>query len=510
MPPKDGQSSGDWRVKQGFLRFYVLITGAAVMSVEFAAQRLLEPFFGNSEIVWATLIGVILLALSGGYWIGGRIADKWPTMTGVSLLTLGAGIYVAVLPSIANPLLNSVSGGLLNTPAGLVISALAGTVILFMPPVAALGAISPYAVRLVIINANSAGTKTGSLYFWSTFGSLIGTFVPTLYIIPTYGVRTAFWISATLLILLGAATLKKPVMLIACLIPLAVSQISSPLLKPVSGLITEVETPYQFAQVYRLNSTETALSVNDSAGIQSIYTPSRLTGLYYDAYLVLPYMFPSSQQVPTLLIGMAAGTIPTLYLRDVDPFRAKVPMTGVEIDPKLIQLGKKYFHLKPSAAKVINQDGRVYIRTTKSKFKLMIVDAYSQEIYIPFYLTTKQFFQECLDHLETNGILAMNVNATSAHASLLRAIERTLMTVFPHVYIAKAPGEYNQLLIGSRGRLNLPRTSQLPNFLRPVDTNLSHSWRTPHPGPGIVLSDNHAPVQQMTNQMILSKLTGKL
>ena len=164
MPPKDGQSSGDWRVKQGFLRFYVLITGAAVMSVEFAAQRLLEPFFGNSEIVWATLIGVILLALSGGYWIGGRIADKWPAMTGISLLTLGAGIYVALLPSIANPLLNSVSGGLLNTPAGLVISALAGTVILFMPPVAALGAISPYAVRLVIINASSAGTKTGSLH----------------------------------------------------------------------------------------------------------------------------------------------------------------------------------------------------------------------------------------------------------------------------------------------------------------------------------------------------------
>lgn len=510
MPPKNGHSLGDWRVKQGFLRFYVLITGAAVMSVEFAAQRLLEPFFGNSEIVWATLIGVILLALSGGYWLGGRIADKWPASTGISLLTLGAGIYVALLPSIANPMLNSVSRGLLNTPAGLVISALAGTVVLFMPPVAALGAISPYAVRLVIINADSAGTKTGSLYFWSTFGSLIGTFVPTLYLIPTYGVRTTFWISATLLILLGAATLKKAVALIACLIPLLVSQVSSPLLKPVSGLITEVETPYQFAQVYKLNSTETALSVNDSAGIQSIYTPSRLTGLYYDAYLVLPYMFPSSQQVPTLLIGMAAGTIPTLYLRDVDPYRAKVPVTGVEIDPKLIQLGKTYFHLKASAAKVINQDGRVYIRTTKSKFSLMIVDAYSQEIYIPFYLTTKQFFQECLSHLDSNGILAMNVNATSSHAPLLQAIERTLMSVFPHVYIAKAPGEYNQLLIGSLSAINLPSSAQLPSFLGPVSAKLSLTWHSPHPPQGIVLTDNRAPVQQMTNQMILNKLSGKL
>ncbi len=510
MPAETIKPKGDWRVRHNFLRFFVFFTGASVMAVEFSAERLLEPFFGNSEIVWSTLIGIILLALSAGYALGGRLADRWPTPSGMSLLAIGAGGFVALLPFLANPLLTAVSGGLLETPAGTVIASLLGTSALFVLPVAALGAISPYAVRLVINQMESAGTKTGSLYFWSTFGSLFGTFIPTLYTIPTFGVRTTIWASATVLMVLGLSTLQKPVFLLASILPLVFTQASTSLLKPVKGLITEVETPYQFAQVYRLNSSQIALSVNDSTGIQSIYTPNRLTGLYYDAYLTLPYIFPKSKSVNTLLIGMAAGTIPTLYSRDVDPFRAPVPVTGVEIDPKLIQLGNRYFHLKKSAAHVINEDGRVFIRTTKATYDLMIVDAYSQEIYIPFYLTTKQFFQECLQHLNSDGILAMNVNATSAHAPLIQAIERTLATVFPHVYIAKAPGAYNELLIASRTPTSPPAPNTLPSFLAPVSQSLLRSWRNPHPGKGIVLTDNRAPVQQMTNQMIFQKLGAKL
>ena len=503
-------SARDWRLNQNFLRFFVFCTGAAVMAVEFSAQRLLEPFFGNSEIVWATLIGVILLALSTGYAIGGRAADRWPVPQGIALLSLGAGLFVALLPMLSSPLLVSVSGGLLDTPAGLVIASLLGTTALFVPPVVALGAVSPYAVRLLIQNTDTVGRNTGSLYFWSTFGSLAGTFVPTLYTIPSFGVRATIWASAGILLLLGLGTLGKPILLVGSLLPMAMSQASPPLLKPVKGLVTEVQTPYQFAEVYKLNRTETALSVNDSAGIQSIYTPNHLTGLYYDAYLTLPFMFPKTQQVDTLLIGMAAGTIPTLYSRDVDPFRARVHITGVEIDPKLVQLGTEYFHLHPSAAKIVNTDGRVYVRTTKAKFNLMIVDAYSQEIYIPFYLTTKEFFQECLGHLDQNGILAMNVNTTSSNAPLLKAIERTLLTVFPHIYLAKAPGAYNELLVASKDPIGLPADSALPRFLDGVRASLALTWNTPNPGKGIILTDNHAPVQQMTNQMIFNQLGAKL
>ncbi len=501
----------DWRRSPLFLRVFVFGTGAAVMAVEFSAERLMEPFFGNSQLVWASLIGLILLALSVGYSIGGRLADLHPTPRVLGLVTFLAGAYVAALPFLASPFLSAVVHGLLNTPAGVVVSSLLGTAVLVLPPVAALGAASPYAIRLAVEGRETAGSKAGSLYAWSTFGSLVGTFVPSFLTIPDVGVRETFWICAAVLLALGALAMGGRALVAAAVLPLLLPSIAPPLLKTVPGLVTEVETPYQFAEVYRLSpSGDIALSVNDSAGIQSLYTTRQLTGLYYDAYMTLPYMFPRTQRVRGLLIGMAAGTIPTLMQRDVDPYRAPVRLTAVEIDPELVRLGREYFHLSPSAARVVSADGRVYLQATQARYNLIIVDAYSQEIYIPFYLTTQEFFALCRAHLSTGGIVALNVNAVSRKAALLRAIERTAMRVFPYVYIAKAPGAYNELLVASVRPVSLPTQAALPAFLRPVAAGLAASWRTPKPGPGLVLTDNRAPVEMLTNRMILSRLGGEL
>ena len=512
MAPEEASSDappplkGAWRTTGVFLRTFVFATGAAVMAVEFAAERLLQPFFGNSELVWATLIGLILLALSLGYAAGGRLADRRPTPSGLGLLALGGGIFVALLPAIASPLLAQVVHGLLATPAGVVIATLAGTTILFMPPVACLGAVTPYALRLAVTRPENVGSKAGSLYAWSTAGSIAGTFVPTFYTIPYLGVRTTLWLSATVLIALGAIMLPKRYGMLALAVPITAAYAAPPLLKPVPGLIKEVETQYQFAQVYRLPNGDTALSVNDAAGIQSLYTSARLTGLYYDAYMLLPYFYPPEKPLSSLLIGMAAGTIPTLYKRDVDPYRAPVAMTGVELDPGLVALGRQYFHLLPSAAKIVISDGRLYLRSTLHHYDIIIVDAYSQEIYIPFSLTTKEFFNLCRQHLASGGELAINLNATSPTAALTQAMVRTLYTVFPHVYIAKAPGTYNYLLVASAKALSLPQASSLPSFLRPVLGGIASTWHQPADTPGLIFTDNRAPVETMTNQMIINHL----
>ncbi len=492
-------------VSTGFLRLFVFGTGAAVMAVEFGAERLMEPFFGSSQLVWASLIGLILLALAIGYEAGGRLADRWPHRAALGYVTLGSGIFVGFLPLMAEPLLRAMVGGLLGTPAGVVLASLFGTVLLFMPPVAALGVASPFAIRLAAAGDETSGRRAGSLYAFSTLGSLLGTFLPAFWIIPTFGVRATFWLAAALLIALGALMARSRWLAILVVLPALLPFAQSPLLKPMPGLIGEWETPYQFAEVYRLPSGETALSVNDAAGIQSVYTPARLTGLYYDAYLTLPFLFPKRTDVSTLLIGMAAGTIPTMLRRDVTSYR-KVDLTAVEIDPTLVALGRRYFHLQPAAAQVVNEDGRVYLETSRQRYRLMIVDAYSQEIYIPFYLTTREFFALCQAHLSQGGVLALNVNAVSNHAALLQAIERTALTVFPHVYVARAPGLYNRLLVASDAPLELPAAGDLPNYLRPVESGLAATWHRPRPGPGIVLTDNLAPVETLTDQMILDRL----
>lgn len=480
------------------------------MAVEFAAQRLLAPFFGTSQLVWGTLIGMILLALSGGYALGGRLADRWPVTAGLGTIVLAAGAFIAALPALAGPLLARTAAGLLATPAGAVLSSFVGVAVLFVPPVAALGAASPYAVRLAIEDTNTAGRRTGSLYAWSTAGSIAGTFGSVFLTIPLLGVRATLWLSAALLIVLGVLALRRWLPATLLVVPLVGALTAPPLLKPLPGVVTEIETPYQFAQVYRLANGDLALSVNDAAGIQSVYTTRRLTGMVFDAFLTVPFRFPRQQPISALLIGMAAGTVPTLYRREVDPYRAPVRLTGVEIDPALTALGRRYFRLRPDAARVVNADGRVYLETTRQRFDLIVLDAYSNEIYIPFALSTREFFRLVRSHLRRGGIVALNIGSTSPNSQFLRAFERTLGAVFPHISIAKTPGLYNYLVLAGSRPLGPPRDSSLPPYLRPVGRFLKETWREPRPGRGMVLTDDRAPVESLTDRMILDRLRSSL
>ncbi|MCL8209245.1 MAG: fused MFS/spermidine synthase [Actinomycetia bacterium] len=506
----DGASG--WRRRPAFLKGVVTLTGAAVMAVEFGAERLLAPFFGNSELVWGLLIGFVLLALSLGYQWGGRLADRRPGTGPLGLLVLAAGVWTALLPLAAEPLLAATAAGLLTTPAAVVVGALVGVVLLFVPPVLALGTVSPYAVRLALARVDDSGRTAGSLYAWATFGSLLGTFLPVFWTIPTFGVRATLWAGAAALILLGLLLIGRPGAVVVLLVPLLAPRLGTPVLKPVPGLVTEVETPYQFAEVYRLPGGGMALSVNDAAGIQSVWLPGRLTHLYYDAFLTLPFRFPPDRPVTALVLGMAAGTIPTLFLRDVDPARPKGPVetVGVEIDPALTALGRRYFHLVPAAGQVVHADARVYLESTRRRFDIIVVDAYSNEIYIPFTLTTREFFRLVARHLTADGLVALNVNALSPRSALLQDLERTLGSVFPHVAVTRAPGAYNYLLVASARPLAPPDPRTLPAFLRATARGLAAGWHAPRPGPGLVFTDDHAPVDTLTDQMILSQLQVRL
>lgn len=490
------------------LKAFVTVTGAAVMAIEFSSQRLLAPFFGNSQLVWGVVIGLILLALSVGYHWGGRLADRMPRPQVLGGLVLGTGVFTAALPVLAEPLLLLTVRGVLDTPAGVVVGSLIGVATLFLPPVLTLGMVSPWAIRLAMQrrSVGDSGQTAGSLYAWATVGSLLGTFVPVFWTIPSFGVRATLWGAGGALILAGWWMTRRRALGLLLAAPLIFAHFTGPLLKPMPGLVTEVETPYQFAEVYRWGAG-VALSVNDGAGIQSVYTPGRLTGLYYDAFVALPYAFSPRRPLSALVLGMGAGTIPTLFRKDVDPWRrTPIRVTGVEIDPVLTALGQRYFDLKPGTAQVVHQDARVYLESHRQTFPLIVVDAYSNEIYIPFTLTTRQFFILAAEHLSPDGMLALNVNALSESSPLLQDLERTLLSVFPDVAVARAPGAFNYLLVAARHPLKPPDPAKMPPFLKATGYEVAATWHRPHPGPGLVFTDDRAPVDTLTDQMILSRL----
>src|SRR6202162_6323779 len=157
------------------------------LGVEFGASRLLAPYFGTSLYVWGVLIGLILIYLSAGYVIGGRLADRHPRDEGLYPVTAWAGLWIGVIPLVSYPILLASQQGFKDLSVGLVAGTLLAVVLLFAIPVILLGCVSPFAIRLLLKNVETGGNTAGRIYALSTAGSILGTFLPVFWFIPTFG-----------------------------------------------------------------------------------------------------------------------------------------------------------------------------------------------------------------------------------------------------------------------------------------------------------------------------------
>ncbi len=228
------------------IELVVFVVGAASLGAEIAAARLLAPWFGASTIVWANTIAVVLVALSAGYWLGGKLADRSPTPAGLSRIVLSAGLLLAVVPFAAEPFLRISVDALDSISAGAFLGSLLAVLVLVAVPVLLLGAVAPYAIRLSVRTVEESGSVAGRLYAISTFGSLVGVFAAALALIPFAGTRHTFLAFAFALALVGALGLQRRFLAapaaLAVLLALPVGTI-----KPAEEgrVLEEVDTEYQ-------------------------------------------------------------------------------------------------------------------------------------------------------------------------------------------------------------------------------------------------------------------------
>src|SRR5215510_7550942 len=187
--------------RPGAFALGALVFGAGIgaLATEITASRLLAPYFGSSTVVWANLIGIVLAALAVGYWLGGRVADRRPDRKLLGWIVLGAAVFVAVIPFAAKPFLDLTVQGLDSASVGAVVGSFLAVLLLCSPPVVLLGMVSPFAIRLAVSSIATAGAVAGRLYALSTAGSLVGTFLPALVLIPAIGTQRTFLVIAVLL-----------------------------------------------------------------------------------------------------------------------------------------------------------------------------------------------------------------------------------------------------------------------------------------------------------------------
>ena len=169
----------------------VFIAGAATLAVEICASRLLAPFFGNSTVVWANVIGLILVYLSIGYWFGGQARRPAPGAARARARSCSSRpLAIAVIPFVARPFLDAtVQRARHARRVGAVVGSFFAALALFAVPVTLLGIVSPFAIRLALPSVENAGAVSGRLYGLSTIGSILGTFAAAIVAIPFVGTQ---------------------------------------------------------------------------------------------------------------------------------------------------------------------------------------------------------------------------------------------------------------------------------------------------------------------------------
>jgi spermidine synthase len=497
--------------KKIFLYLVVFGTGVSILAIELAASRLLAPYFGTSIFVWGNIIGVILIALSLGYWMGGKLADQHPSQQYLMYLLAVAGVLTSLIPLIFPWYIRGleISGSFIIF---LLIGSLLAMLLLFFLPIFILGMVSPWAMRIMILDVASSGRTAGSLYAFSTLGSIVGTFLSAFVLIPFWGTRETIYLAAIILLLLAALGLKKkPIFFLLVLIQVLFFFITrDQQIKAVRGVIFERESPYQFIQIVE-NNNRYELKVNDGLGTQSIYDPdSILVNNYYDYYTILPFFQSPSEAKDALIIGLGGGTISRQYLHLFqDHFQVNID--GVELDPEIIKAAQDHFDLADQKINIYVDDGRNFLKKTDNIYDIIIVDAYSQQIYIPFYMTTIEFFQLTKNHLPPEGILAINVNAASADSKMLVGMERTLNAVFPHVYASPVGQGFNWLVLASSAGLDFKQMKKNVDLdiLEPVATEVILNMEEVNVPDSInFFTDNQAPIEFLTEQEIYNYIFG--
>ncbi len=399
------------------------ITGFAILVFELLSFRMLSPYFGNSSIVIGTIINSILLALSLGYYLGGYIADKKKSNTLIYHVIIVSSVYIFIVYLTYPVFLKSIA----KVPV--IAGSLIAIIILFFLPMILLSFVPPYLIK-VISSKDNIGVSSGKIFSISTLGSIVGGIFTTFLLIPFVGTKVSILLTAVLLFLLGCVGLKS-----MKLLPLPVAFL---LLAPYGisaghdrNIIYENESIYNIINVEEFEGVN-YLKLNDFVGHHSVSINEKtcLAGTYTDMHL-FPHIFIDAKKV--LILGNGAGNI----MEQVSCF-SEASIDGVEIDKEITRVGEDYFGLKLSDKKrVYHEDARVFLQKNKAMYDVIHVDLFAGNPYIPFHLSTVEFFEQIHDSLSANGVLVVNYPKFMAKdKELSDSYLGTITQVFPATFLS--------------------------------------------------------------------------
>ena len=520
----------------GWLATLVFVAGACSMASEILVSRFLGPFFGSSLLIWTLVIFSVLVALTIGYLVGGRSADRSGRSEPLYQILQLAAFLLAVGPFVLRlVLLETLQSSNPMVPGmGLVV-----TILYFCFPIILIATTGPYVIRLLSMQDERVGYQAGRVLGVSTLGSILGTFVPTYILIPYLGTIRSFLMLSTVLGILSTlihfkVRNRQNMPFIILLVPIIGLWFVDRLdLRPLTDAVAEVESIYNNIKVreqrYRDANQNSywrrLLVLNEGFAVHSISierTASHypIVGSVWDYMALMPVIAPpEGNTLDVGIVGLAGGTVAkgvVHYFKD----RYKVAVQGAEIDPKILEIARDLFDMTEPEIEGFARDGRSFLRSrSEGQYDMILTDAYRQP-YIPFHLTTREYFELVESRLKPAGFAMINCGAKGPDDELLIRMQETMVRVFTHVYRMEVPRLSplfaNYLVLASNQPIDVTNLIQRPAVtdvlartglpLNAIFLEIQHRL-VPFESQGLeALTDDKAPVEYLVDLLIVKTI----
>jgi len=422
------------------LKLLVFVAGAVLMGLEIVGSRILAPYFGNSVFVWGSLISLFLIALSAGYYVGGRLSDRRPSRVLLGAIVIAVAASMFLIAAISAPVCDAIIDAGFGEKAGPFLAA----AVLFLLPSIGMGMVSPFAIRLATHALTSVGQTAGTLYALSTLGSIVGTVLTTFVLIPSFGAFAILKGLAAALMLtalatfpfasLGAAARGTVAVIIASAVGIYFIDDSRASLPLGSKLVREVDTPYHHISVVDVvdDQNRRVRQLKFDRYIESAIEldPPHRTQSEYTKYFHLAFVAKPDVR-RALFIGAGGGVGPRAFHMH-DP---EMEIDVVDIDQEVLNIARRDFFLDDSPKiRTIAADGRTFVRSAPNgHYDCIILDAFTIGGRIPFHLATKEYFTLCREKLVDGGVFLMNINSAvrGPTSEIFQSMYKTIDEAFP-------------------------------------------------------------------------------
>lgn len=446
-------------MKKYKLEIIVFLAGAIGMGLELVAARVLSPYVGSSNVVWTSIIGIILASMSLGYWLGGKKADRDANIDELSNILLFAALFTSLIPLLETIVVKQFAGIIGN----LIISAILCAIIVFSIPSFILAMISPFAVKIKSQDDDEIGSLSGRISSLSTIGSITGTFLMGFILIPNIGVSNInIGVTLTLVVMsilsrenrdkkyMFKTILLVCIMLILILLGKLIFKANNP------DILLDTDSQYSRIWVKQIATEKNNYkTLQVDTGLESYINAEtgEMGAKYLRFYDLFEYFNKDAKS--TLLIGGAAYTYPIHYLDKYDDKTIDV----VEIDDKMTEIAVEHFGLdiNEPRLKIYNQDGRSFLNYSKNKYDTILIDAF-KGVNAPFELTTYEALVNAKNMLNENGIVLTNIisSVDGDESEFIKYEYATYKAVFDDVKIfnvntKEKDDRQNLILVGIKG-----------------------------------------------------------